>query len=165
MLDLCTGSGCLAILAARAFPRARVEGADISARALVVARRNVTMHRLCNRVRLVKSALMSNLGKRRYDLILCNPPYVNAPSMRALPREYLHEPRMALAGGSDGLSLVRIILHQAFERLEPKGELICEIGKNRGALQRAFPNTPFRWPADQVFRVRRKDLPRRENVG
>jgi ribosomal protein L3 glutamine methyltransferase len=165
VLDLCTGSGCLAILAARAFPRARVEGADISAGALAVARRNVSMHRLRSRVRLVKSDLMSNLGKRRYDLILCNPPYVNALSMRALPREYLHEPRMALAGGADGLSLVRIILHQAFARLEPNGVLICEIGRNRRALQRAFPHTPFSWPADQVFRVRREDLPRRENVG
>jgi ribosomal protein L3 glutamine methyltransferase len=165
VLDLCTGSGCLAILAARAFPHARVEGADVSAGALAVARRNVSMHRLRSRVRLLKSNLMSGLGSRRYDLIVSNPPYVTGPAMRTLPREYLHEPRLALAGGADGLSLVRIILHQAFERLEPRGELICEIGKNRGALQRAFPDTPFRWPADQVFRVRREDLPRRENVG
>jgi ribosomal protein L3 glutamine methyltransferase len=165
VLDLCTGSGCLAILAARAFPRARVDGADISTGALAVARRNVSMHRLRGRVRLLKSDLMSGLGSRRYDLIVSNPPYVTGPAMRTLPREYLHEPRMALAGGADGLSLVRIILHQAFDRLEPGGELICEIGKNRRALQRAFPDTPFRWPADQVFRVRREDLPRRENVG
>jgi len=165
VLDLCSGSGCLAILAARAFPRARVDGADISAGALAVARRNVSRHRLRSRVRLVKSDLMSDLGKRRYDLILCNPPYVDAPSMRSLPREYLHEPRMALAGGTDGLALVRVILHQAFERLEPEGVLVCEIGKNRRALQRAFPRTPLRWLSDQVFRVRREDLPRRENVG
>ncbi len=165
VLDLCTGSGCLAILAARAFPRAKVDGADISTGALAVAKRNVAMHRLQRRVRLVKSDLMSGLGKRRYGLILCNPPYVDARSMRALPREYLHEPRMALAGGSDGLSFVRVILQQAFDRLEPNGLLVCEVGRNRKALQRAFPRTPFRWPSDQVFVLARADLPRGENVG
>ena len=165
VLDLCTGSGCLAILAAQAFARAKVDGADISTGALAVAKRNVAMHRLRRRVRLVKSDLMSHLGRHRYDLILCNPPYVDARSMRALPREYLHEPRMALAGGPDGLSLVRAILQQAFGRLEPKGLLVCEVGRNRKALQRAFPRTPFRWPSDQVFLLARADLPRGENVG
>jgi ribosomal protein L3 glutamine methyltransferase len=165
VLDLCTGSGCLAVLAAQAFPRARVDGSDVSAGALAVARRNVTMYRLRSRVRLVKSDLMSGLGRRRYDLIVCNPPYVTGPAMRALPREYGHEPRMALAGGKDGLDLVHRIIHQAYDRLQPKGRLVCEIGDKRKALLRLFPRTPFNWPSDQVFLLWREDLPRGENVG
>ena len=170
VLDLCTGSGCLAVLAAQAFPRARVDAADLSRGALAVARRNVAQHGLRGRVRLMKSNLMAGLGKSRYDLIVCNPPYVNARSMRALPREYRHEPRLALAGGPDGLALVRVILQQAFDRLEPKGLLVCEIGGNRRALERAFPLVPFAWPetaagTGQVFLLSRADLPRGENVG
>jgi len=168
VLDLCTGSGCLAVLAAQAFPRARVDAADLSRGALAVARRNVAQHGLRGRVRLVKSDLMAGLGKSRYDLIVCNPPYVNARSMRALPREYRHEPRMALAGGADGLALVRVILRQAFDRLEARGLLVCEIGRRRKALERAFPLTPFVWPqaaAGQVFLLSREGLPREENVG
>jgi ribosomal protein L3 glutamine methyltransferase len=170
VLDLCTGSGCLAVLAAQAFPRARVDAADLSRGALAVARRNVAQHGLRGRVRLMKSDLMAGLGKSRYDLIVCNPPYVNARSMRALPREYRHEPRLALAGGPDGLALVRVILQQAFDRLEPKGLLVCEIGGNRRALERAFPLVPFAWPqtaagTNQVFLLSRDDLPRGENVG
>lgn len=165
VLDLCTGSGSLAILAARAFPRARVDGADLSAGALAVARRNVAQHRLRRRVRLLRSDLMRGLGGRRYDLILCNPPYVDARSMRALPREYRYEPRMAQAGGGDGLELVRRILGQARKHLRPEGLLVCEIGRNRRALQRAFARTPFRWPSAQVFLLSRAHLPREENVG
>ncbi|MDA1116658.1 MAG: 50S ribosomal protein L3 N(5)-glutamine methyltransferase [Proteobacteria bacterium] len=169
-LDLCTGSGCLAVLAAQAFPRARVDASDLSRGALAVARRNVAKHRLRSRVRLVKSDLMTGLGRRRYDLIVCNPPYVNAPSMRNLPREYLHEPRMALAGGRDGLELVRSILQQAGEHLAPRGLLVCEIGSGRKALERAFPRVAFAWPQTaagngQVFLLQREDLPRREDVG
>ena len=170
VLDLCTGSGCLAVLAAQAFPRARVDAADLSRGALAVARRNVAQRGLRGRVRLMKSDLMAGLGKSRYDLIVCNPPYVNARSMRVLPREYRHEPRLALAGGPDGLALVRVILQQAFDRLEPKGLLACEIGGNRRALERAFPRTPFNWPqtaagTGQVFLLSREDLPRNVNVG
>jgi ribosomal protein L3 glutamine methyltransferase len=165
VLDLCTGSGCLAILSAQAFPRARVDGADLSAGALAVAKRNVALHRLRSRVRLLKSDLMSGLGGRRYDLIVCNPPYVTSPAMRALPREYGHEPRMALAGGKDGLDLVHRIIHQAYDRLQPKGRLVCEIGDNRKALLRLFPRTPFNWPSDQVFLLAREDLPRGGKVG
>jgi ribosomal protein L3 glutamine methyltransferase len=170
VLDLCTGSGCLAVLAAQAFPRARVDAADLSRGALAVARRNVAQHGLRGRVRLMKSDLMAGLGKSRYDLIVCNPPYVNARSMRALPREHQHEPRVALVGGPDGLALVRVILQQAFDRLEPKGLLVCEIGRNRRALERAFPLVPFAWPETlagpgQVFLLQRGDLPRGENVG
>lgn len=165
VLDLCTGSGCLAILAAQAFPQARVDGVDLSARALAVARRNVTAYRLRGRVALLQSDLFSGLGGRRYDLILCNPPYVTGPALRALPREYGHEPRMALAGGKNGLALVRRIMLRAVAHLRPKGRLVCEIGNHRKALVRLFPRTPFRWPADQVFQLSRADLPREENVG
>jgi len=165
VLDLCTGSGCLAILAARAFPRARVVAADLSRGALAVARRNVAQHSLRGRVRLVQSDLMSGLGRDRYDLILSNPPYVTGAAMRALPPEYGHEPRRALAGGKDGLDLVQRILHQAFDHLRPQGLLLCEIGGNRRALQRLFPHAPFRWPSDQVFLLARADLPRGEKVG
>lgn len=165
VLDLCTGSGCLAILAARAFPRARVDGSDVSAGALAVAKRNVAMHRLRSRVRLVQSDLMSGLRARRYDLVVCNPPYVTGPAMRILPREYLHEPRLALAGGQDGLDLVQQVIHQACDHLRPGGLLVCEIGNSRKALLRMFPRAPFSWPSDQVFLLQREDLPRRGNVG
>jgi ribosomal protein L3 glutamine methyltransferase len=168
VLDLCTGSGCLAILLAQAFPRARVDASDISRGALAVARRNVARHRLRGRLRLLHSNLMSDLSALGYDLIVSNPPYVDAPSMRSLPHEYRHEPRLALAGGADGLAFVRAILRQAFDHLEAKGLLVCEIGGNRRALQRAFPHVPFVWPraaAGQVFVLSRADLPREENVG
>ena len=165
VLDLCTGSGCLAILAARAFPGARVDGSDVSAGALAVARRNVALHGLRDRVRLVKSDLLSGLGSKRYDLILSNPPYVTGPAMRALPREYAREPQRALAGGEDGLDLVRRIIRRAFDHLRPEGLLVCEIGNNRKALLRLFPRTPFSWPEDQVFLLSRAELPREENVG
>lgn len=169
-LDLCTGSGCLAVLTAKAFPGAHVDAADLSADALAVAKRNVARHRLRSRVRLLRSDLMSGLGERRYDLIVSNPPYVDARSLRALPREYRHEPRLALAGGPDGLALVRRILLEAGEHLAAKGLLVCEIGRGRKALERAFPRTPFAWPGTeagtgQVFLLSREDLPRGENVG
>lgn len=165
VLDLCTGSGCLAILAAKAFPRAHVDACDVSRSALAVARRNVTRHRVRSRVRLVRSDLMSGLGKARYDLVVSNPPYVTSRAMRALPREYRHEPRLALAGGSDGLELVRRILAQAHARLRPKGLLVCEIGQGRMALERAYPRVPFAWPAEQVFLLAREDLPSAGEVG
>jgi ribosomal protein L3 glutamine methyltransferase len=158
VLDLCTGSGCLALLAAEAFPRARVDAADLSSAALAVAARNVARHRRRGRVRLVRSDLFSGLGRRRYDLILCNPPYVDAPAMRALPLEHRREPRLALAGGADGLELVRRLLLQAREHLEPKGLLVCEIGRGRGRLEREFPRTAFAWPQDQVFVLRREEV-------
>ncbi|MGH8721155.1 MAG: 50S ribosomal protein L3 N(5)-glutamine methyltransferase [Burkholderiales bacterium] len=159
-LDLCTGAGCLAVLAAKAFPRARVDAVDLSAAALAVAERNTARHRLRSRVRRLRSDLFSALGRRRYDLIVSNPPYVDARAMRALPREYRHEPRMALAGGGDGLELVRRILRQAHAHLEPRGLLVCEVGRGRRRLERAYPRTPFAWPVDQVFVLLREDLPR-----
>ena len=146
VLDLCTGSGCLAILAARAFSRARVEASDISASALAVAKRNVAAFRLGRRIRLVRSDLFAKLRRGRYDLILCNPPYVTASSMRRLPPEYRHEPALALAGGPDGLSLVRRILAQSRAHLNPGGLLVLEIGRGRARMERAFPGLRFIWP-------------------
>jgi ribosomal protein L3 glutamine methyltransferase len=164
VLDLCTGSGCLAILAARAFPRARVDAADISAAALAVARINVRRHRMGRRVRLVRSDLYSALGERRYDVIVCNPPYVTAASMRRLPREYRREPRIALAGGVDGLDAVRAIVQQAGDHLEPGGTLVMEVGRGRARVERAFPRSPFIWAATpgggDVLVARGEDLPR-----
>lgn len=164
VLDLCTGSGCLAVLAAHAFPNARVDAADLSPDALQVARRNVRDYALGKRVRLVRSDLFERLAARRYDLILSNPPYVNAAAMRALPREYRREPRLALAGGRDGLALVRRMLAQAAVHLTPEGMLVVEIGHNRAALERAYPRLPFTWldtsaGEDYVFMLQKKELP------
>jgi ribosomal protein L3 glutamine methyltransferase len=151
ILDLCTGSGCLAILAALAFPRADVHGADLSEDALAVARINVGRYRLQRRVRLVRSDLFDGLDAERYDLIVTNPPYVPMRAMRALPAEYRYEPGMALAGGGDGLSLVSRILERAPDFLSPRGMLVCEIGDNRRAAQRAYSDLPLLWPQDEVF--------------
>jgi ribosomal protein L3 glutamine methyltransferase len=163
ILDLCTGSGCLAILAALAFPKAKVDAADLSEDALAVARRNVADYKLGKRVRLAKSDLFSALGGRTYDLIISNPPYVKAASMRKLPEEYRKEPRMALASGGDGLDHTRAILRDAAPHLNPGGVLAVEIGHNRKALARAFPKLDFRWPATSagpgfVFTLKREDL-------
>jgi len=163
-LDLCTGSGCLAVLLAKAFPGARVDAADLSAAALAVARRNVARYRLGRRIRLVRSDLFAELGARRYDLIVSNPPYVKAASLSALPAEYRHEPRIALAGGADGLDLVRRILAEAARHLSGGGLLVCEIGHNRRALEKAFPALPFIWPETSagphhVFLIERERLP------
>jgi len=163
VLDLCTGSGCLAVLAAHAFARAQVDAADLSAAALQVARRNVKDYALGKRVHLVKTDLFDRLDGRRYDLILSNPPYVNAAAMRALPREYRHEPRLALAGGRDGLALVHRMLAQAPAHLTPGGLLMVEIGHNRAALEKAYPRLRFTWletsaGGDYVFMLSREDL-------
>jgi ribosomal protein L3 glutamine methyltransferase len=150
ILDLCTGCGCLAILAARAFPEARVDASDISRAALEVAARNVRRHKLAGRVRLVQSDLFEEL-EGRYDLILSNPPYVSTPSMRRLPREYRYEPGLALAGGRQGLDYVARILDAVPRHLRPRGMLVCEVGENRKALERAYPKLRLRWPRDEVF--------------
>ena len=145
VLDLCTGSGCLAILAALAFPRARIDAADLSAGALALARRNVASHRLADRIALHRGDLFAPLAGRRYDLILSNPPYVDAHAMGRLPAEYRHEPRLALAAGADGLDLVRRILAEAPRHLAKGGALICEIGRGRSKLEAVFPHLPFLW--------------------
>lgn len=169
-LDLCTGSGCLAVLLALAFPLARVDAADLSRRALSVARRNVRDFALRGRVRLVRSDLFGDLGKSRYDLIVANPPYVDARAMRALPAEYRREPRMALAGGSDGLAFVRRIIEEAPRHLAPGGLLVVEIGRGRRRLERAFPSLPFTWPETRagsglIFLLRQEELERADGAG
>ena len=151
ILDLCTGSGCLAILAARAFPAARVDAADLSAPALAVAKKNVLRHRLARRVRLIRSDLFDSLRGEKYDLIVSNPPYVTTASMRSLPPEYRYEPGLALAGGKDGLELVSRIIAAAPAHLNPGGLLVCEVGDGRKALERAYPRLPLAWPSEEVF--------------
>lgn len=163
-LDLCTGSGCLAVILAETFPAASVDAADISDSALAVARRNVAAYRLQRRVRVLKSDVFSALANRRYDLIIANPPYVSAGAMRKLPREYRHEPELALAGGRDGFDCVRVILREAAAHLSAQGTLVVEVGHHRRRLEAAFPHLPFIWPQtsggdDCVFMLSRGDLP------
>ena len=145
VLDLCAGGGSLAIVAARVFPNARVEAVDLSAEALEVAKRNVEEHGLGGRVTLKHGDLFAPTGNERYDLILANPPYVDAETMAEFPPEYAAEPRMAHAGGEDGLDIVRRILRDAPTHLNSKGKLVCEIGRGRDLLTRDFPGLPFVW--------------------
>ncbi|MBL8588957.1 MAG: 50S ribosomal protein L3 N(5)-glutamine methyltransferase [Methylobacteriaceae bacterium] len=145
VLDLCTGGGSLAILAARVFPNARVDAVDVSADALAVARQNVEEHGLEDRVRLIEGDLFAPLGRARYDLIIANPPYVTAAAVAAFPPEYAAEPVLAHLGGQDGLDIVRRILAGAIGYVEKDGALICEVGTGRAALEQAFPQTPFLW--------------------
>jgi ribosomal protein L3 glutamine methyltransferase len=163
ILDLCTGSGCLAVLAALAFPHARVDAVDLSAGALALARRNVAAHRLGDRITLHRGDLFAPLARQRYDLIISNPPYVDAGGMAKLPPEYRHEPRMALAAGKDGLDLVRRIVDQAPRHLTKNGGLLCEVGRGQRALERAYPRLPFVWldteqSEGEVFWIARRDL-------
>jgi ribosomal protein L3 glutamine methyltransferase len=163
ILDLCTGSGCLAILAALRFPDAHVDAVDLSDEALQVAARNVADYGLGNRIALARSDLFSALEGRTYDVIVSNPPYVKAASMRTLPDEYRKEPRMALASGADGLEHTRAILAQAHAHLNPGGVLVVEVGHNRRALERAFPRLAFDWPKTSagsgfVFAIAREQL-------
>ena len=161
--DICTGSGCLAILMAHAFPHATIDATDISNDALQVAKRNVADYGLREQVHLIQSDLLKKLKGKTYDLIVTNPPYVNAPSMAELPEEYRCEPELALASGKDGLDHIRRILHDAPQHLNPGGLLVAEIGHNRDALEAAFPSMPFTWldtsGGDQfVFLLRREDF-------
>jgi ribosomal protein L3 glutamine methyltransferase len=163
-LDLCTGSGCLAILTALAFPNAQVAAVDLSSEAISVAERNVADYGLDERIEIIQSDAFANLQGRRYDLIISNPPYVNAESVAALPPEYLHEPELALGSGSDGLDFTRIILREAKRHLTPDGLLVVEIGHNRAELEAAYPTLPFIWldvaAGDEfVFLLRAGDLP------
>lgn len=164
VLDLCTGSGCLAILAALAFPQARVDAADLSNDALTVAARNITDYGLDERVQRIASDMFGALAGRSYDVIISNPPYVNAESVAALPQEYLAEPVMALGSGEDGLDATRVILSHARAHLNPGGLLVVEIGHNRHALEAACPDLPFTWLETEsggefVFMLKREDLP------
>lgn len=145
ILDVGTGSGCIAIACARFFPRARVDAVDISPDALAVAQVNVRRHRVARRVRLIESDHYRGLEGETYDLIVANPPYVGARELRSLPPEYHHEPRLALAAGASGLDSIRVILLQARAHLRPRGLLVVEAGNTQGALERAFPRLPFLW--------------------
>lgn len=162
-LDLCTGSGCLAILTALAFPEAQVDAVDLSNDAISVAERNVSEYDLNERVSLIHSDAFSKLQGKRYDLIISNPPYVDADSVKRLPPEYLHEPEMALGSGTDGLDFTHIILREARRHLTDDGLLVVEIGHNRDVLEAAYPNLPFTWletsAGDQyVFMLQAADL-------
>lgn len=163
-LDLCTGSGCLAILLAHAFPNVMIDAADISQEALEVAQRNLADYNLEQQVNLVRSDLFAGLRGRTYDLIISNPPYVSAEAMAALPEEYRHEPERALASGADGLEAIRTILNEAADHLTDRGLLIVEIGHNRDKLGQVYPETPFTWletsAGDEfVFLLKRDQLP------
>ena len=163
-LDLCTGSGCLAILTALAFPNAEVAAVDLSPDAIAVAERNVADYSLYDRIELIQSDAFQNLAGRKFDLIVSNPPYVNAESVARLPPEYLHEPELALGSGDDGLDFTRIILREARKHLTDHGILIVEIGHNRDALEAAYPTLPFTWldtaaGDEYVFLLHAADLP------
>ena len=145
VLDLCTGSGCLAILAAQIFPEAQVDAVDLSADALEVAKRNVADSGFEDRIALHHGDLFAPLKNRKYDVIITNPPYVDAEAMAALPPEFRHEPEMALASGEDGLDIVRRILKEAPKHLTPEGGLLCEFGTGREILEAEYPDLDFFW--------------------
>jgi ribosomal protein L3 glutamine methyltransferase len=145
VLELCTGSGCLAIMLADAFPQAVVDAVDISPDALAVAQRNVRDYELEGRVNLVQSDLYEHVPFKKYDLIVTNPPYVNSASMKKLPQEYLREPQIALDGGADGMDLVRKIVAGAAKRLTPHGVLVVEIGNERDFAEAAFGELGLTW--------------------
>ncbi|MEM5343832.1 50S ribosomal protein L3 N(5)-glutamine methyltransferase [Paraburkholderia azotifigens] len=164
VLELCTGSGCLAILAAYAFPNADIDAVDLSPAALEVAARNVHEYQLEERIALFEGDLYTPLPERRYDVIITNPPYVNADSMKALPPEYRHEPEMALAGGADGMDIVRRIIADARNWLTDDGVLVVEIGNERAHVEAAFGGLDLVWMStsagdDNVFLIQASDLP------
>ncbi|MBR7779865.1 50S ribosomal protein L3 N(5)-glutamine methyltransferase [Undibacterium rugosum] len=163
ILELCTGSGCLPIMLADMFQNAQVDAVDISANALEVARKNVATYELQDRVNLIQSDLYTNVPDKQYDLIITNPPYVNSGSMATLPQEYLHEPQIALAGGDDGMDLVRKIVAGAAQRLKADGILMVEIGNERAFAEAAFPELNLTWVStsagdDMVFLIEARDL-------
>ncbi len=163
VLDLCTGSGCLAVLACAVFPHARVDAVDISEAALKVAQVNVAQHALKERITLLQGDLFAPIGDAAYDIILSNPPYVDAKAVAELPAEFAHEPRLALDGGADGLDVVRRILAEAPAHLHPDGGLLCEIGRGGGILQREYPEKEFLWldtaeSSGEVFWITAADL-------
>ncbi len=165
-LDLCTGSGCLAILLAEVFGAASVDAIDISEDALAVAQKNITNYNLQDRIKLIEGDLLTGTQKQ-YDLIISNPPYVDATAMKGLPEEFQKEPALALAGGDQGIDLVRQIIEKAPTNLTNDGLLIVEVGRDRVALEEAFPNIPFTWVTtqaseDSVFLLTREDLLARE---
>jgi ribosomal protein L3 glutamine methyltransferase len=163
ILDIGTGSGAIALASAVAFPKARVDAVDVSVPALTVARRNLRRLNLAKRVRMLRSDYFDAVDGCRYDIIVSNPPYVGRAEMRALPREYAHEPRLGLASGADGLDAVRAIFAAARQHLRRDGILVVEVGNTEDTLLRAFPRLPFVWPeiamgGGGVFLLRAADL-------
>lgn len=163
VLDLCTGSGCIAIACALAFPQAQADAAELSGDALEVARENVELHQVRQRVHLHQADVFDGLPPRRYDLIVSNPPYVGAAEMTALPEEYRHEPRMALEAGEDGLAIVRRILEQAPDWLAGDAWLVVEVGNSEQLVQARWPDLPLVWPEFErseggVFIISAQDL-------
>ena len=163
VLDLCTGSGCLAILASRNFPNAAIDAVDISKDAIEVATRNVGDYGLQDRLKLYRGDLFKPLGGKRYDLIISNPPYVDAEGMADLPRECRAEPKLAFDGGADGLDIIRRILQETGRHLTPEGGLLCEIGRCRPQLEAAYPQLPLLWldtedSEGEVFWIAAADL-------
>ena len=163
VLDLCTGSGCLGILAAKVFPNAKVDCVDISQDALDVAKINVERYGMQNRIELIKSDLFNELAGRQYDVIISNPPYVTDEAMANLTQEYRHEPALALGAGADGLDIVRRMMSDAKNYLTPRGVMVVEVGDGRAACEAAYPKTPFTWLAtenedEMVFLWRREEL-------
>ena len=163
ILDMCTGSGCLAILAAYVFENAQVDAVDLSTEALSIARENIQLHDMKQRVHAIESDLFSNLNGKQYDFILTNPPYVNEASMKKLPPEYLHEPRMALAGGDSVMDLIQDILEQAPKHLKDGGFLVVELGNEKLHFEAAFPHLNPIWletsaGVQQVFLLNKEHL-------
>ena len=162
LLDLCTGSGCIAIACAKMFPHCQVDASDISSDALKVAQINIKKHRVQKRVRLYQGNLYRPLPIKRYDLIISNPPYVTQQEMAHLPKEHRHEPRLALTAGKDGLKMIKQIIKEAPHYLKPNGVLIVEVGSQK-AIEHAFPNIPFMWLATgsetvDIFLLHRKNI-------
>lgn len=169
ILDLGTGSGCIACAAARAFPGARVDASDVSPDALEVAALNIRRLRLGRRVRAIRADHFRGLGRSRYDIIVSNPPYVGGREMRALPAEYRHEPELALAAGSTGLDSVRVLLDEAARHLAPAGLLVMEVGNTEVAVRRTWPRLPFTWVEFErggggVFLLTREQLQQRRGA-
>ncbi len=164
VLDMCTGSGCLAVMAADVFPAAQVDAVDVSPDALAVAKRNIADYQMARRISPVQSDLYGDMPSKRYDIIVCNPPYVTDESMANLPREYQQEPKLALAGGADGMAIVRRVVRGARGYLKRGGLLFVEVGGGRAAVEQGLKDVPLTWLTtsdgdDTVFMARQEELP------
>lgn len=169
ILDMCTGSGCIAISCANIYPKAKIDAVDISSRALSVARKNINLHKFKNRIKLIRSDLFAQLPYNNYDLIISNPPYVSDKEMKNLPLEFKAEPVISLSSGKDPLKFIKIILMKSLKYLSIKGLLICEIGNNISNLIHEYPNIPFTWlklekGGKGIFAINREKLSKHINL-